>query len=112
MRLAAPLFLGLMVLVAWNLLAGKNDAVQASDISPDHEVVFFTAPWCGFCDQAREYLDSSEVNYLEIDIEASTANQARFRDLGGRGVPLIYIGDERIAGFSVPVYQQALQRIE
>lgn len=106
------LIFGLLAIVAWRLLTVDVDAVAARDISAEHDVVFFTAPWCGYCDQARDYLDDNAVDYLEIDVEASTSNNRKFQELNGRGVPLIFIGETRMAGFSPEAYGRALERAQ
>ncbi len=106
------LIFGLLAIVAWRLLTVDVDSVAARDISAEHDVVFFTAPWCGYCDQARDYLDDNAVDYLEIDVEASTSNNRKFQELNGRGVPLIFIGETRMAGFSPQAYGQALERVQ
>ena len=36
----------------------------------------------------------------EYDIEKSAAGNAEYRRLGGRGVPLIVVGTEKMSGFS------------
>ncbi len=106
------LIFGLLAIVAWRLLTVDVESVEARDISPGHDVVFFTAPWCGYCDQARDYLDDNGVDYLEIDVEASTTNNRKFQELNGRGVPLIFIGETRMAGFSPQAYGRALERVQ
>ena len=112
MKFTYPLFFGLLAIVVWQLLTIEVDSVEARDLSADHDVVFFTAPWCGFCDQARDYLDETGVDYLEIDVEASTANNRKFQEVNGRGVPLIFIGQSRMVGFSPQAYGRALNQIQ
>ncbi|QOC23303.1 hypothetical protein IC757_03905 [Wenzhouxiangella sp. AB-CW3] len=106
------LIFSLLAIVAWRLLTVDVDSVEARDISAEHDIVFFTAPWCGYCDQARDYLDDQGVDYLEVDVEASTANNRQFQEVNGRGVPLIFIGETRMAGFSPQAYGRALERIQ
>lgn len=112
MKFTYLLFFGLLAIVVWQLLTIEVDSVEARDLSADHDVVFFTAPWCGFCDQARDYLDETGVDYLEIDVEASTANNRKFQEVNGRGVPLIFIGQSRMVGFSPQAYGRALNQIQ
>jgi glutaredoxin len=111
MSLGRLLFVALLAFVVWNLFQTTGSDVSAADISPEHEVVMFSAPWCGYCDQARDFLKAERIDFLEIDIESSTDAQRRFREAGGRGVPLTFIGDERLIGFSAPAYGQALDRL-
>lgn len=101
----------LLAVVVWRLLHVEVDALAAGDISPGDDIVFFSAPWCGYCDQARAYFDAQALDYREIDIEASSANQRLFQQVNGRGVPLVFIGERRLAGFSSVAYEQALERL-
>ncbi|NDY96546.1 glutaredoxin family protein [Wenzhouxiangella limi] len=103
------LMVGLLALSAVVLWRSGQQGVTATDISPEHELVFFSAPWCGYCDRARAWFDDQRIDYLEIDIESSTDANRLWRDAGGRGVPLVLVGDERIAGYSIDAYQRALQ---
>ncbi|MFU8831684.1 MAG: glutaredoxin family protein [Wenzhouxiangella sp.] len=111
MTLPRLLIVVLLAIVGWKLIGSAHTDSVASDISPDHEVVIFTAEWCGYCDQARDYLVRNRVEFLEIDIDSSTEANRRWRDAGGRGVPLAFIGDQRMAGFSAPAYRQALDQL-
>ncbi len=108
MNLSRLLIITLLAVVGWKLIGSANTDLVVSDISPNHDVVIFTAEWCGYCDQARDYLVRNRVEFLEIDIDSSTEANRRWRDAGGRGVPLTFIGDQRLAGFSAHSYAQAL----
>ncbi len=108
---AGLLVIALLAAVVWGLVNFAHSGQSAGDISPDHQVVIFTAPWCGFCDQARAHLERRRIDFLEIDIEGSAEANSRWRDAGGRGVPLTYIGQQRLAGYSAPVFDQALDRL-
>jgi len=89
----------------------STSRLDASDFSNDHEVVIFTAPWCGFCDRARAHLEERRVEFLEIDIESSADANAQWRDAGGRGVPLAFFRDFRISGYSRPTYDSLIDEL-
>ena len=111
MKVASWLLVGVLLLLsAAMLLHTLNRQVTAEDISTEHELVFFSAPWCGYCDRARDWFDDQRVDYLEINIESSTEARRLWREAGGRGVPLVLVGDQRVAGYSVDAYRQALAR--
>lgn len=103
----ATCLVALTAAVLWH--SGRNQ-VTAADISPAHELVFFSAPWCGYCDRARDWFDGQGVNYLEIDIESSTEARRQWREAGGRGVPLVLVGEQRIAGYAPQTFATALGR--
>lgn len=62
-------------------------------------VVIFSTSHCGWCTRAKQYFASKGVSYEERDIERSPDAEAEFKRLGGRGVPLILVGSEKIEGF-------------
>jgi glutaredoxin len=63
-------------------------------------VVMYATEWCGYCRKARAYFRKHNIPYTEHDIEKSESALKAFRMLGGRGVPLIVVGDQRMSGFS------------
>lgn len=107
---AIILFVALIMLGAAGLLYSTS-RISASDFSAEHEVVIFTAPWCGYCNKARAHLNEREVNFLEIDIESSANASQQWRDAGGRGVPLAFFQAQRISGYSRSVYAQLIDEL-
>lgn len=75
-------------------------------------VVVYATATCPYCGQARALLSSLSVAYTELRIDESTDAEAEFRALGGRGVPLLFIGDRRIAGYRETVIREALAQIQ
>ena len=63
-------------------------------------VVMYATSWCPYCKQARAYFQQQGIAYAEHDIERSAAANAEFKLLGGRGVPLILVGNQVMKGFS------------
>ncbi len=104
--IVAVVFVGLSVAALWH--TGQTQ-LTAADISSEHELVFFSAPWCGHCDRARIWLDAQDVDYLEINIESSTDAHDLWREAGGRGVPLVLVGETRIAGYAPAAFADALK---
>ncbi len=100
----------LLALAIWRL-PGGGAGLSAADLSPGHEVVMFATEWCGYCAQARRWFESEGVAFVEIDVESSAEAQRLFREAGGRGVPLTFIGDQRLSGFSAEAYGRALERL-
>jgi len=65
-----------------------------------HKVVMYTTSHCPACKAAKQYLAQKGVSYREIDVEQSPEGAQAFQKLGGRGVPLILVGDKKMEGFS------------
>lgn len=77
----------------------------------DADVTVYLTEWCPYCRQTREYLDEIGVEYTAVDIESSPEALAEYQGQGGTGgIPLVVIGDTRIEGYSIPAFDEALDR--
>lgn len=72
---------------------------DAPAAKPKDRVKIFTAAWCGYCKKAKAHLASRRVPFEEVDIEASERGRSEFSQIGGRGVPVILVGNQRMDGF-------------
>jgi glutaredoxin len=63
-------------------------------------IEMYATSWCGYCAAAENYMKSKNYPYVKYDIEKDNAAKQRHKELGGRGVPLIIIGANRMSGFS------------
>ncbi len=79
-------------------------ARSASNRGP---VIIYSTSHCPWCVRAKEYFASKGVRYDERDVERSPSARAEFEKLGGKGVPLIMVGDEKMEGFN----QQRLDQL-
>jgi glutaredoxin-like YruB-family protein len=73
--------------------ASKNERFSGT-------VEIYVTDWCGYCRQAQSYMKSKGIPYVAYDIEKDSAANQRHKAMGGRGVPLIIIGSNRMSGFS------------
>lgn len=71
-------------------------------------VIIYTTPTCGYCHRAKAYFNQHGIRFTEHDVTASKQARKAFEALNGRGVPLIVIGDQRIAGFNKSAINRAL----
>lgn len=82
------------------------------------KVTVYSAEWCGACKQAKRWLESKKIPYLERDVEkdpkalSAMAEDARRagvspESLGG-GVPVIVVGDKIFSGFNPQEIERAL----
>jgi len=76
-------------------MLGSGSAAKAKD-----KVRIYTAVWCGYCKKAKAHLAAKRVPYDEVDVEASEGARSEFTRIGGRGVPVILVGSQRMDGFS------------
>jgi glutaredoxin len=74
-------------------------AAPAPSAAAHQPVKLYTTTWCGYCKKAKAHLAARGVPYREIDVEASDSGRREFSELGGRGVPVILVGSQRMDGF-------------
>lgn len=72
-------------------------------------VRIYTAQWCSTCKRAKNYMREKGIYFVEYDVEKDPHGRNEFRMLGGRGVPLITVGDQRMQGFSPSRFERMLQ---
>lgn len=63
------------------------------------KVRLYTTAWCGYCKKARAHLASRNIPFEDIDIETTDRGQREYRELGGNGVPVIFVGSQRMDGY-------------
>jgi glutaredoxin len=73
-------------------------------------VRILTAAWCGHCKKAKAFLAAKGVAYEEVDVEASDRGRNEFTQLGGRGVPIILVGAQRMYGFEAGALTTMLEQ--
>jgi glutaredoxin 3 len=62
-------------------------------------ILMFAKAWCPYCDRARALLQSKNLSFDEIDIEARPEQREEMiRRSGRRTVPQIFIGERHIGG--------------
>lgn len=72
-------------------------------------VTMYATSWCGYCKKARDYFRRKKINYVEYDIEKDQRAKRRYDELGGRGVPVILVGKQRMNGFSAAGFERFYQ---
>ncbi|HEY3308555.1 MAG TPA: DUF4124 domain-containing protein [Desulfuromonadaceae bacterium] len=71
-------------------------------------IEMYVTDWCPSCKAAEKYIASKNYPVVKYDIEKDKSAQRRYQELGGRGVPLILIGSNRMSGFSAQLLEQYL----
>jgi len=64
-------------------------------------VIIYSTTWCGYCKKAKSYFQANHISFTDYDIEKDAAAKTRYDALGGRGVPVILVGNKRMNGFSI-----------
>ena len=73
-------------------------------------VELYVTSWCGYCKQALAYVKSNNIKYVAYDIEKDSAANQRYEEMGGRGIPLIIIGDNIMSGFSQETFEHYMNK--
>lgn len=95
------LALSLLIFQKWeyidnffNPLGPSSSILTENKVNFDeHPVIFFSKSWCGWCNKTRKLLDENNIRYIEYDIEISTKGRKWHSEVGGKGVPVLIIGD-------------------
>lgn len=85
----------------------KPKALPPLPAAPNRRVLMYSAAWCGYCAKARAHFKTNNIPYLEHDIEKDAKAKQEYERFGGRGVPVIFIGQKRINGFNVASFSAA-----
>ncbi|GIZ11259.1 glutaredoxin domain-containing protein [Pseudomonas sp. NCCP-436] len=96
------------------LRVNSYESVNYEKLSPtaastSKRVFMYSAAWCGYCKQARQYFQQSGISFIEHDIEKDSRARQAYDALGGNGVPIILVGERRMNGFSVTGFQRIYQ---
>jgi glutaredoxin len=84
---------------------GNYEAIYRQAGKP---VVMFSKSTCPYCAHARELLTNEHVEFAELVVDQSPEAQRWFETLGGKGVPLLFIGERRIVGFREDLIRTSL----
>lgn len=63
-------------------------------------VHIYTTESCGYCKKAKAHMQAKGISYVEYDVEKDEAASDAFRKYGGRGVPLLVVGENVIHGWN------------
>ena len=76
--------------------------------SQEAEVILYTTTRCGYCVKTKNLLNELGVAYVEVDVEHSSEGRRQFDALGGRGVPLLKIGENIVRGYNPDAVRRLL----
>jgi glutaredoxin len=135
-RLMVTAVLSMVVIFATNLAVGSSSVLDSGKSSKEiaeeilqgarkryvsdqqknlkeiNSVVMYSTSWCGYCKKARRYFKSKGIKFVERDIERSRLAKVAYDRLGGNGVPLIVVGNNKMSGFSVRKFDRLYRLLE
>lgn len=77
------------------------------------KIVIYSADWCSYCTEAKNYLDNRDISYDERDINKDPSALAELLAInnGQVSIPVIKINDRIIHGFSPQAIDQELNNM-
>ncbi len=84
----------------------KVDKPKTTANASVKQIKMYATSWCGYCKMARSYFAKNNIPYTEYDIEKNRQAKSEYDSFGGKGVPVIFIGQERMNGFNVSRFSE------
>jgi glutaredoxin len=73
------------------------------------QVTLYSTSWCGYCKQARRWLNEHGVAYVDLDVERDSSAHDRMKAINPRGgVPVIDVDGQVLHGYSAQNLEAAL----
>ncbi len=88
-------------------MKGQISSISSLENIPKTPVLYSTA-WCGYCKKARAFMRANGVDFVEYDIEKDPIAKTKYLQKGGRGVPFLVKGNQKLYGYSEVRYKQFL----
>ncbi len=73
-------------------------------------ITLYSSSGCCHCRQLKAWLKQHELPFREFDIQRNARAFKDFHRLGGRGVPLLLVGGQKIQGFNASKLPAQLRR--
>ena len=74
------------------------------------KLIMYTTSSCGYCAKARKYFAKQSIPFKEKNIETSEKYNREFKKIGGKGVPVILWGKNKMNGFSVEKFERMYEK--
>lgn len=63
-------------------------------------ITLYSSSGCSHCRQLKQWLQQHQIKFMEFDVQRNQRAFKDFQRLGGRGVPLLVVGERKIQGFN------------
>ncbi|WP_431479328.1 glutaredoxin family protein [Massilia eburnea] len=60
------------------------------------DIMLYSAPWCGYCKQAKETFAANDIPYTDCNVEGDLYCKDQFDRLHGTGFPLFVVRGKRL----------------
>ena len=81
-------------------------------MKPDH-VRLFIKPFCGWCHEAKDWLDEQGVAYEEVDVVSDRAAYQEMKELSGQTrAPVLDVDGEVLSDFDTDQLEAFWKKIE
>lgn len=81
---------------------------DAGTMASKPDVIMLGAWWCTYCYQAKRYFQQNDIHYCEYDMENTVEGRRLYQENGGGAVPILFIGEYQLSGFSEQQIEAAL----
>lgn len=103
-------FLGVLFVLGVAPCPQAAEPPPAEPATPRVEI--YTSAGCGYCKALKVYLAARDIPYVEHNINATLETRQAFFAMGGRGTPLVVVGERRIHGFNPARIEAALSALK
>ncbi len=95
------------------IFLSRHEAVDTIDcsaaiVAKKPDVIMLGAWWCSYCYQAKRYFQQNDISYCEYDMENTLEGKRLYEENGGGAVPILFIGEYQLSGFSEQQIEAAL----
>ena len=105
----------LLRIVIFLLILFAIDRAVAYIYFPDKnskEITLYSTEWCSYCASVRQYFETHNMQYKELDVERSAAGMLGLWAFRADAVPVVVVGDQIIYGYDMEKVSAALDRLK
>ena len=98
--------------ITYKTIKPKSSSTSKASVQKKKQpkIVMYSAAWCGYCKQAREYFTKNKVKFTEYDVETNPVGIAYFSTLTTKSVPVFLVDGEMQRGFSANSFDKLLNK--
>jgi len=82
----------------------------AAGVRTSKKITMYSSSHCPYCRMAKDFFNKNRIKFEEVNIDTSKSGYEAYKRLNGTGVPLILVGQKKIAGFDKDVLEKALRQ--